>query len=153
MTAMPLYDSDSICSMSLTVVVYARSLFETIRCSISCGSNPLKFQMIAMTGMLTTGKMSTGVRKIDSTPRIRISIDITMKVYGCLSASRTIHIFLASLVPAVSFNTKQCSLNTDDGVSFFHFVAGFISLLHESIRLGVTHFLTHFKQIPAISDN
>src|SRR5258705_13343095 len=75
-----------------TVVVYARSLFETIRCSISCGSNPLKFQMIAMTGMSTTGKMSTGVRKIDSTPRIRINIDITINVYGRRNANRTIHI-------------------------------------------------------------
>src|SRR3954464_2287921 len=47
--------------------------------------------MMLTTGMLILGKMSTGVLKIDSTPRMAIRIASTMKVYGRRSASRTIH--------------------------------------------------------------
>src|SRR6266404_5001063 len=112
-----------------TVVVYARSLFETIRPSISEGSIPLKFQMIAMTGMSTTGKISTGVRTIDSKPRIRISIDITMNVYGRLSASRTIHILLLSGVSEFPFYLEDCTLSTENGVIFYHHFAPNIGLL------------------------
>ena len=41
MTATPLYDCDSMCSMSLTVVVMARSEMVTMRFSISSGEMPL----------------------------------------------------------------------------------------------------------------
>jgi hypothetical protein len=40
-TETPLYDCDSMCSMSLTVVVIARSKTVTIRFSISSGDSPL----------------------------------------------------------------------------------------------------------------
>jgi hypothetical protein len=43
------------------------------------------------TGMLMAGKMSTGVRTIDSPPRSAITIASTMNVYGRRSASLTIH--------------------------------------------------------------
>src|SRR5262249_55936205 len=41
--------------------------------------------------MLMFGKMSVGVRRIVSPPRMAMSIAITAKVYGRRSASRTIH--------------------------------------------------------------
>src|SRR5262249_45727382 len=41
--------------------------------------------------MLISGKMSVGVRRIVSPPRMAMSIAITAKVYGRRSASRTIH--------------------------------------------------------------
>src|SRR6266478_4478129 len=85
--------------------------------------------MIAMTGMSTTGKISTGVRTIDSKPRIRISIDITMNVYGRLSASRTIHILLLSGVSEFPFYLEDCTLSTENGVIFYHHFAPNIGLL------------------------
>src|SRR5580704_8780979 len=48
--------------------------------------------MMLTTGMLMFGKMSVGVRTIESPPMIRMSMDTTTKVYGRLSASLTIHI-------------------------------------------------------------
>src|SRR3954469_4819036 len=47
--------------------------------------------MMLTTGMLIPGKISTGVRTLESTPRSAIRIASTMKVYGRRSASRTIH--------------------------------------------------------------
>src|SRR5882762_395499 len=44
------------------------------------------------TGMLMFGKMSVGVRKMDSVPRIKIRIASTTNVYGRFSATLTIHI-------------------------------------------------------------
>ncbi len=45
-----------------------------------------------------SGKMSTGVVRIEATPRIKIKIAMTTNVYGRLSASLTIHIVFASFV-------------------------------------------------------
>src|SRR5215510_2188744 len=53
--------------------------------------------MMLMTGMLMSGKISTGVRRITKGVRIRISSDATIKVYGRLSAKRTIHIYIKVL--------------------------------------------------------
>src|SRR5438045_6729685 len=88
----PASDCDSMCSMLLTVVVIARSEMVTMRPSTSFGESPLNCQMIEMTGMLISGKMSTGVRAMVSTPPMAISSAITMNVYGRRSARRTIHI-------------------------------------------------------------
>src|SRR5216683_878650 len=52
--------------------------------------------MMLTTGMLMFGKMSVGVRKIESVPRIKIRIANTTNVYGLFSATLTIHIMLGS---------------------------------------------------------
>src|SRR6267143_1853038 len=51
--------------------------------------------MMLTTGMLMFGKMSVGVRKIESVPRIKIRIASTMNVYGRFSATLTIHMIHA----------------------------------------------------------
>ena len=51
MTETPWYDSDSECSMSLTVVVRARSQTVTMRPSISVGVKPLYVHTMVTTGM------------------------------------------------------------------------------------------------------
>src|SRR6478736_925701 len=61
-TAIPRSDCDSMCSMSLTVVVRPRSKFETMRFEISSADMPLYCQTIVTIGMLMSGKMSIGVR-------------------------------------------------------------------------------------------
>src|ERR1700751_2658970 len=48
--------------------------------------------MTEMTGILMEGKMSFGVRRMASTPAIKMKIANTMKVYGLRSARLTIHI-------------------------------------------------------------
>src|ERR1700676_654123 len=50
------------------------------------------------TGMLMFGKMSVGVRKIASVPRIKIRIASTTNVYGRLSATLTIHMIHALIL-------------------------------------------------------
>src|SRR6266849_6583898 len=52
--------------------------------------------MMLTTGILMFGKMSVGVRKIESVPRIKIRIASTTNVYGRLSATLTIHIIRGS---------------------------------------------------------
>src|SRR6266850_3340160 len=47
--------------------------------------------MMLTTGILMFGKMSVGVRKIESDPRIKIRIASTTNVYVRLSATLTIH--------------------------------------------------------------
>src|SRR5580658_11315502 len=64
MTPMPLSDWDSMCSMSLTVVVSPRSLLMTMREAISWADMPVYCQTMLTTGMLMLGKMSVGERKI-----------------------------------------------------------------------------------------
>src|SRR6266849_2332855 len=66
-----------------------------IRLAMSCGASPVKFQMMLTTGMLMFGKMSVGVRKIESVPRIKIRMASTTNVYGRLSATLTIHMIHA----------------------------------------------------------
>src|SRR5207244_5950037 len=95
----PESDCDSMCSMLLTVVVIARSEMVTMRPSTSFGESPVNCQMIEITGMLISGKMSTGVRAMGSTPPMAISVAITMKVYGRRRARRTIHIARPRALP------------------------------------------------------
>src|SRR6202795_220652 len=47
--------------------------------------------MMLTTGISMFGKMSVGVRKIDSVPKSKIRIASTTNVYGRLSAILTIH--------------------------------------------------------------
>jgi hypothetical protein len=47
--------------------------------------------------MLISGKISTGVLKMVTTPNSRINMDMTKKVYGLFKASLTIHIIGYSL--------------------------------------------------------
>src|SRR6266436_3360047 len=56
--------------------------------------------MMLTTGMSIFGKMSVGVRTIASAPRMKIRIANTAIVYGCLSASLTIHISYVSVFPS-----------------------------------------------------
>src|ERR1700730_3914222 len=55
--------------------------------------------MMLTTGMLMFGKMSVGVRNIASVPRIKVRIASTTKVYGRLSATLTIHMIHALILP------------------------------------------------------
>jgi hypothetical protein len=68
------------CSISLTVVVIARSKVVTMRFSISSGDRPLYVQTTLTTGMSMYGKMSTGIVIIAATPRMAMSIATTTKV-------------------------------------------------------------------------
>ena len=68
------------CSMSLTVVVSARWNCVTMRPAISSGGRPVYFQIAAMTGILISGKMSTGVRNAASGPMMRRSSARTTNV-------------------------------------------------------------------------
>ena len=61
-------DCDSMCSISLTVVVKARSLTVTMRFSISSGDTPVNDQITLTTGMSMTGKISVGMRLMVTTP-------------------------------------------------------------------------------------
>ena len=80
MIAMPLSDCDSMCSMSLTVVVMPRSLLETMRVAIWSAERPVKFHTTVTTGMSMLGKMSVGIVSMLKTPRIRIKSAKTAKV-------------------------------------------------------------------------
>src|SRR6266850_5076357 len=65
--------------------------------------------MMLTTGMLMFGKMSVGVRKIESVPRIKIKIANTTNVYGRLSATLTIHMIHTrnlSVRPSRTASTK-----------------------------------------------
>ena len=76
----PLTVVDSMCSMLSTVVVRTRSNPVVIRPSISSGLRPVNCQATAITGMLTLGKMSVGVRAITTGLTIRMRSARTMKV-------------------------------------------------------------------------
>ena len=80
MTPTPVNDCDSMCSMSFTVVVIARSLIVTMRSAISSGVSPPYCQMTLTTGMSIDGKMSFAIRTAESTPRMRMSRAITVNV-------------------------------------------------------------------------
>src|SRR5260370_2558632 len=81
-TAIPFSDCDSWCSMSLTVTVNPRSELLTIRSAISLGDKPVKLHTTLTTGMLISGKMSTGVRRIVLGGRMMTTSAITTNVYG-----------------------------------------------------------------------
>ena len=87
------------CSMSLTVVVSARSNGETMRPAISSGGNPVKFQIAAITGILISGKISTGVREAASGPMMRSRSARTTNVYGRRNAMRTMAVIRGELPP------------------------------------------------------
>src|SRR5437660_12721568 len=72
-TEIPDTDCDSMCSMSLTVVVMARSLMVVKRFSISSGLVPLYCQMMVTTGMSMSGKMSVDMVTMETVPSKRIS--------------------------------------------------------------------------------
>ena len=56
------------------------------------GAKPVKVQITLTTGILMSGKMSTGVRTITSGISRMMTSAITTNVYGRRSASATIHI-------------------------------------------------------------
>ncbi len=66
--------------MSLTVTVNPRSELLTMRSAISLGDMPSKLHTTLTTGILMSGKMSTGVRRIVMGVRITISNAITTNV-------------------------------------------------------------------------
>src|SRR5882724_8758163 len=120
MTAMPLSDCDSVCSTSLTSVAIPRSTLPVMRCSISCGSRPVKVQTRLMTGILISGKISVGVRSKTTGVSRMITSAITINVYGLCSAKRTIHILFFEFLQSGDFvvtrtlrpaaKTTMCSL-------------------------------------------
>src|ERR1700748_2122562 len=89
---MPASDCDSMCSMSLTVVVKLRSLTDVIRLAMSSADRPVYDQIMLTTGILISGSTSTGVVNSTNGVASKIRIAITMNVYGRLSATLTIHI-------------------------------------------------------------
>src|SRR6202011_5126665 len=84
------YEFDSMCWMSLTVVVSARSNGVMMRPAIWSGGKPWYCQATPMIGILMLGKISTGLRSAASEPRREMSRAATINVYGRLSATRTI---------------------------------------------------------------
>ena len=76
----PVYELDSMCSMSLTVVVSARSNGVVMRPPIWSGGSPVYCHATPITGMSMFGKMSVGVRSAASGPMIRISRASTTNV-------------------------------------------------------------------------
>src|ERR1017187_9780934 len=73
-------DCDSICSISFTDVVKDRSQRMVTTSAISSGEMPPYDQMTLTTGILISGKISVGMRKVASTPRMTIIMDMTTKV-------------------------------------------------------------------------
>ena len=68
------------CSMSLTVVVNARSNGVMMRPAISSGGKPWYCQATPMIGMLMLGNISTGMRNAVSVPMRKMSKAATMNV-------------------------------------------------------------------------
>jgi hypothetical protein len=83
----PASDCDSMCSISLTVVVRLRSLTAVIRWPTSCADSPLYVQTMLMTGILISGKMSVDILSRTRGVARRISSAITKNVYGRRSAT------------------------------------------------------------------
>src|ERR1700743_1163604 len=81
-TETPFNVCDSVCSMSLTVVVRLLSNGRTMRSLNSCGDNPAYCQTTDTTGMSMLGKISTGVRIMATGPMTKSSNDTTTKVQG-----------------------------------------------------------------------
>ena len=61
MMARPISDCDSMCSMSLTVVVMPRSLGDAMRLAICSADRPLYIQTTVTTGISIFGKISVGI--------------------------------------------------------------------------------------------
>src|ERR1700761_8045371 len=79
-TETPFTVCDSVCSMSLTVVVKLLSNGRTMRSLNSCGDNPAYCQTTETTGISMFGKISTGVRIMATGPMTKSSNDNTTKV-------------------------------------------------------------------------
>src|ERR1700732_2991738 len=78
---------------------------------------PVKFQMAAQTGILISGNISFGVRKIERTPAIKIKMARTMKVYGRRTANWTIHIEstsqeISAQLPALVYDKESSKLTS-----------------------------------------
>src|SRR5258707_8937971 len=80
MITWPLTVVDSMCSMLSTVVVKILSYGLVMRPSVSSGFRPVYCQATAITGMLMFGKMSVGVRWINTGLIKRISNASTTNV-------------------------------------------------------------------------
>ena len=80
MMAMPGNDCDSTCSISLTVVVRLRSVTWAIRFAMSSADKPVYVQMMLTTGILISGRTSTGVVRSANGVANRIMMAITMNV-------------------------------------------------------------------------
>ena len=80
MTAMPLSDCDSMCSMSFTVVVMLRSLGLVMRLAISSAERPVYCQTTLTTGLSIFGKMSVGILRMLKAPINMRRIAKTAKV-------------------------------------------------------------------------
>ena len=68
------------CSMSLTVVVIARSTMVVMRSCISVGESPPYVQMTLTTGILMPGKISVCIVTIDTIPMTAIRSATTTNV-------------------------------------------------------------------------
>ncbi len=80
MTATPLSDWDSMCSISLTVVVMPRSLLLVMRPAISSAERPANCHTTLTTGMLMFGKISVGIDRMLKAPIKSNKIAKTAKV-------------------------------------------------------------------------
>ena len=109
---------DSMCSMSFTEVVNARSEGVTIRASMSVTDVPVSDQMTLTTGMLTSGKMSVGVRRIVTTPSSTINKATMTNVYGRRRASLTIHMAtqISFTARARRASVRRATTVTDDRI-------------------------------------
>ena len=85
MTLAPLTVCESIDFTSFTTAM-TNSLKVVTRCSISFAGRPEYDQMTVTTGISILGKMSVGVVAIEETPRTRIRMEATMKVYGLIQS-------------------------------------------------------------------
>src|SRR3954466_12427498 len=82
---------DSMRLTLLTVVLICCSEKMVICFSKASGGMPTYCQINVTIGSAISGKMSFGMRRIDTMPSRTINIAMTTNVYGRLSASLTIH--------------------------------------------------------------
>src|SRR3954465_2179410 len=90
-TFLPLMVWDSIRLTLLTVVLICCSEKMVICFSKASGGMPTYCQISVTIGSEISGKMSFGMRRIDTMPSSTINSAMTTNVYGRLSASLTIH--------------------------------------------------------------
>src|SRR6185503_164943 len=91
MTFLTLIVWDSIRLTLLTVVLICCSEKIVICFSNASGGMPTYCQISVTMGSEISGKISFGMRRMDTTPINTINIAMTTNVYGRLSASLTIH--------------------------------------------------------------
>src|ERR1700731_579541 len=93
---MPLRVCASMFLMPLTLVLIEYWLYVVTRCSISGTLRPVYCQITDTTGMLISGKMSSGMTTMAEMPSNRMETARTYNVYGNFSANRTIPISISS---------------------------------------------------------